>query len=195
MFTGIIQSVGSLISREEVDGDLRLQVNPGDLDLSDVLVGDSIAIDGICLTVIKLSGQGMYFDASLETMDKTTIQYWQKGQLLNLEKAVKVGQPLGGHLVSGHVDTVIRCVGKNSSARSVIYQFELPAMLSRYLVFKGSIVLNGVSLTVNQVDEEKFTVNLIEHTLKYTNLKDIKAGDLVNMEVDMIARYVEKMMS
>ena len=194
MFTGIIQSVGQLQSKTLIGEDLKVIINTGTLDMSDVGLGDSIAVDGICLTVTAFDENSMEADVSIETMNKTTVADWGAGKRLNLEKSLSLGDRLGGHLVSGHVDAITHCTKKMESGRSWIYHFALPEQLHKYLVFKGSITINGTSLTVNLIDASTFSVNLVEHTLEHTNLGDIGPGDAVNIEVDMIARYVEKMM-
>jgi len=194
MFTGIIQSVGRLQSSELIGDDLKICIDTGTLDMSDVQLGDSIAIDGICLTVTAFSDNHMEADVSIETMNKTTVAQWQPGSKLNLEKSLSLGDSLGGHLVSGHVDAVTACTFKQESGRSWIYAFQVPQHLYKYLVVKGSVTINGTSLTINEMDHEQLSVNLVAHTLDNTNLGDVEVGDRVNIEVDMIARYVERMM-
>ena len=194
MFTGIIQSVGHLQSSEKVGNDLKVIINTGTLDMSDVQLGDSIAVDGICLTVTAFDDTHMQADVSIETMNKTTVAHWQPDCRLNLEKSLSLGDRLGGHLVSGHVDAVTECLKKQVSGRSWIYEFAIPEQLYKYLVVKGSVTINGTSLTVNLMDRSRLSVNLVAHTLENTNLGDVEVGDKVNIEIDMIARYVEKMM-
>ncbi|WP_395375412.1 riboflavin synthase [Marinicella sp. W31] len=194
MFTGIIQSVGQLQSSELIENDLKVIIDTGTLDMSDVQLGDSIAVDGICLTVTAFDDKCMQADVSIETMNKTTVANWQPGCRLNLEKSLSLGDRLGGHMVSGHVDAITECLNKQESGRSWIYEFAIPEHLYKYLVVKGSVTINGTSLTVNLIDQKRLSVNLVAHTLENTNLGDVEAGDQVNIEIDMIARYVEKMM-
>jgi len=194
MFTGIIQSVGQLLSSQETAGDYRFKIATGFADMTEVQLGDSIAVDGICLTVDAITGDQISVDVSLETVAKTTVNQWHRASKLNLEKSLCLKDKLGGHLVSGHVDATAECINKTSSARSVVYEFEIPDHLKKYVVNKGSICINGVSLTINQITSNIISVNLIPHTIENTNLGLLKLGGLVNVEIDTIARYVEKML-
>ena len=194
MFTGIIQAIGSLQTYENRGGDLRLTIHSGDLDLSDVALGDSIATNGICLTVIELTGNGFKADVSRETLGLTTLHGIQAGSRVNLEKALTLNTRLGGHLVSGHVDGVGRVLERRDDARSIRFTVEAPGELARYIAHKGSICVDGVSLTVNGVEGARFELNLVPHTLQETIMDAYRAGTEVNLEVDLIARYLERLM-
>ena len=195
MFTGIIQSVGEIVSKQQDQGDFHFVIQTNFKKVSDITVGDSIACNGVCLTVTELDGDKISVDVSLETLSKTQVGQWQVGSKINLEKSLSLQDKLGGHMVSGHVDAVAECVGIETSARSTIYQFKVPQELDKYIVKKGSVALNGVSLTVNEIDECVLSVNLIPHTLQQTNLGLLKINEKVNLEIDTIARYVEKMVN
>ncbi|MCQ4164362.1 riboflavin synthase [Tahibacter harae] len=195
MFTGIIQSVGRVRAIEPVGGDVRLVVDTAELDLSDVRLGDSIAVDGVCLTAVALDGASFAADVSRETLNCTTLGAWAAGRRVNLEKALRLADRLGGHLVSGHVDGVGEVVSVLPEARSLRWVFAVPAALARYIAAKGSIAVNGVSLTVNEVDGRRFGVNLIPHTLEKTGFGDCAVGSAVNIEVDLMARYAERLSS
>ena len=194
MFTGLIQSVGQVVDVQNKSGDLEFTIATKFNNMSDVELGDSIAINGICLTVTKFQEDNIWVDVSTETIDKTNISSWQIGSKLNLEKSLTLKDKLGGHMVSGHVDAMGECVNITTSARSTVYQFKIPSHLDKYIVNKGSIGVNGVSLTVNTIENNVFSVNLIPHTLEHTNLGLLAVGDSVNIEIDTIARYVEKML-
>jgi len=194
MFTGLIQSVGKITSLKPIGGDLQFDIQTNFSDMSDVQLGDSIAINGVCLTVTKMSNKQISVDVSRETMAKTDVNLWQKGTQLNLEKSLTLKDKLGGHMVSGHVDAMAECISIETSARSTVYQFKIPKELDKFIVKKGSLAINGVSLTVNEIDDCIVSVNLIPHTLEHTNLGLLKVGDQVNIEIDTIARYVEKML-
>jgi riboflavin synthase len=193
MFTGIIQAVGQIGAIESRGGDVRLKVTAPDLDLSTCELGDSIAVNGVCLTAVELGRDFFAADCSRETLQVTTLGHLSPSDPVNLEKALCLGQSLGGHLVSGHVDGVGRLRGLHQDARSVRLEFEMPKELARYVAKKGSICVNGVSLTVNDVTGESFEVNIVPHTLEATTLGKIKAGDPVNLEVDLVARYLERL--
>jgi riboflavin synthase len=193
MFTGIVIAVGRLRSVEQVGGDARLEIDSGALPLAGVASGDSIAVNGVCLTVTRLEAAAFAADVSRETLGLTTLGELRAGAPLNLETALRAGAPLGGHYVSGHVDGVARVVSTAADARSVRVEFELPAGLERYVARKGSICIDGVSLTVNEVAGRRFGVNLVPHTLAATNATDWRSGSRVNCEVDMIARYLERL--
>ncbi|MCU7814802.1 MAG: riboflavin synthase [Candidatus Thiodiazotropha sp. (ex Rostrolucina anterorostrata)] len=194
MFTGIIQAIGRVASLESKGGDLRLTIQSGQLDLSDVVLGDSIATNGICLTVIDLPGDGFSADVSRETTSLTTLHKLQPGSQVNLEKALTLNTRLGGHLVSGHVDGVGRIVQRKDDGRSVRFIVEAPDELARYIAHKGSICIDGASLTVNGVEGARFDLNIVPHTLKQTIMEAYREGSEVNLEVDQIARYLERLM-
>jgi riboflavin synthase len=193
MFTGIVETTGRLARIEPRGGDVRLVVDAGALGLDDVAIGDSIAVSGVCLTAIEIDGNAFAVDVSTETLSRTSLGALGVGARVNLEKAMRLSDRLGGHLVSGHVDGLARVVSIETDARSQRWTFELPRELARYAAPKGSIAIDGVSLTVNEVDGARFGVNLIPHTIEVTTLGDRKAGDAVNIEVDMIMRYVERL--
>ncbi|MEW8202916.1 MAG: riboflavin synthase [Candidatus Thiodiazotropha endolucinida] len=193
MFTGIIQAVGTIAGIETRQGDLRLTVNGGQFDMSDVTLGDSIATNGICLTVIDLSREGFSADVSRETLSLTTLEKLQPGSPVNLEKALTLSTPLGGHLVSGHVDGVGRVVERRDDARSIRFRIEAPVGLARYIAHKGSICVDGASLTVNGVEGSGFDLNIVPHTLKQTIMENYRVGSEVNLEVDLVARYLERL--
>lgn len=193
MFTGIVQSIGEVRAITPRGGDVELLIGAPGLDLSSVAIGDSISCSGCCLTVTRIEGDAFAADASIETLNVTTLGKWRTGDRLNLEKALCAGQPLGGHYVTGHVDGIAAVVDRVNDARSIRVQFEAPAPLARYIARKGSVCIDGVSLTVNDVDGPRFSVNLIPHTLEVTTLDDYRAGTRVNLEVDIIARYLERL--
>ena len=193
MFTGIVMAVGQLRAAESIGGDVRLVIDGGRLPLGNVAIGDSIAVNGVCLTVTALENAAFAADASRETLSLTTLGGLSAGALLNLETALRAGDPLGGHYVSGHVDDVVRVTTRGDDARSVRIEFELPPRLERYVARKGSICIDGISLTVNDIGGRRFSVNLIPHTLSTTNAHAWQVGTRVNCEVDMIARYLERL--
>lgn len=193
MFTGLIQDIGA-ISAIDRKGDWTVTVKTR-LPLSETSVGASVACSGICLTLIETSGDEFKVQVSAETLSRTTASQWQVGTRLNLERALRMGDELGGHLVSGHVDGLARVVGKTPDNDSVRYAFEAPETCARFLAPKGSVALDGISLTVNEVDGPRFFVNIIPHTQTMTTLGDRNPGDSVNFEIDMIARYVERLLS
>ena len=194
MFTGIIESIGTIARIERRGGDVRLHVDAGSLGLDDVKLGDSISVSGVCLTAVEIDGAVFTVDVSTETLARTTLGALRDGDPVNLEKAMRLSDRLGGHLVAGHIDGVGRVVSIESDARSQRWLFELPAALARYLAPKGSICIDGVSLTVNEVDGARFGVNLIPHTIDVTTFKTRRTGDAVNIEVDLLARYVEQLL-
>ena len=194
MFTGIIQAVGKLVTSESRQGDKRLRIQTGDLDLSDVALGDSIATNGVCLTVIELPGDGFWADVSGETLQHTTLGQLQTGARLNLEKALRASDRLGGHLVSGHVDGVGEISSIQPDARSIRYRVQAPDALARYIAHKGSVCVDGVSLTVNQVEGALFDLNIVPHTQQKTLFGEYRQGTRVNLEVDVIARYLERLL-
>lgn len=193
MFTGLIQAVGRITMREAQGGDVRLCVDPGDLPVADVVLGESIAVSGVCLTVVACGASGLVFDVSNETLALTTLGALAAGAPVNLERAMLPSDRLGGHLVSGHVDGVGGVLSVTQDARSQRWRFAAPQSLLPYIAVKGSICVDGVSLTVNAVDAEGFEVNLIPHTLAHTAFGEMRAGDRVNLEVDLVARYVERL--
>ena len=194
MFTGIIQTVGEIVAKQAKGGDLHFIIQTHFDDMTEVGIGDSIACNGVCLTVTGINGCEISLDVSLETLAKTQLADWQVGDAINLEKSLCLKDKLGGHMVSGHVDAVAECIDIENSARSTIYDFKIPIELDKYIVKKGSIAINGVSLTVNKITDCVMSVNLIPHTLEHTNLGLLTIGDKVNIEIDTIARYVEKML-
>jgi riboflavin synthase len=194
MFTGIIEAVGHLRRIERRGDDIRLTVASGKLDLSDVQLGDSIATNGVCLTVVERLTDGYVADISAETVSLTGFNHYQVGQAVNLEKAVTPSTRLGGHLVSGHVDGQARVVEVSARGQATEYWLEAPQALARYIAHKGSIAIDGVSLTVNEVSGERFRLTIVPHTSGETTLPLLKVGDSVNLEVDQIARYLERLM-
>ncbi len=193
MFTGIVQAVGEVRAITPRGGDVELVFGVGALSLEGVAIGDSISVSGCCLTVTRLAKDSFAADASLETLQVTTLGSWAVGQRVNLEKALRAGDPLGGHYVTGHVDGIAVVAGASTDARSLRLDFEVPAPLARYVARKGSVCIDGVSLTVNDVEQNRFGVNLIPHTLEVTTLGACRPGAQANLEVDIIARYVERM--
>ena len=194
MFTGIIEALGTLRKIERKGDDIRLTVASGKLDLADVKLGDSIATNGVCLTVVECLADGYVADVSAETVSLTGFSRYQPGQRVNLEKAVTATTRLGGHMVSGHVDglaTIEQCAYRG---KALEFWLSAPAALSRYIAHKGSITIDGVSLTVNEVDGVRFRLTIVPHTADETTLINLKAGDTVNVEVDLIARYLERLM-
>lgn len=194
MFTGIVEAMGSLASMTPHDGDMRLHIRTGELDLSDVALGDSIAVNGVCLTATELPGDGFRADVSNETLDNTTLGDLKPGHGVNLEKALTPASRLGGHLVSGHVDGVGEVVEVKPEARSWRIDIQAPDELARYLARKGSITVDGISLTVNAVSGARFSLNIVPHTREVTNMSDWQPGTRVNLEVDIIARYLERLL-
>ena len=194
MFTGIIADVGSIAEIQDREGGLRLRIATNRLDMSDVQLGDSIAVNGVCLTAIKLEDKSFNVDVSRETLH-CTVGLEQQGAQVNLEKALRLADRLGGHLVSGHVDGVGEVLEFHNLGESWKLGVRAPKALAKYIAAKGSITINGVSLTVNKVEGAVFEVNLIPHTLQETTLKGLHPDSRVNLEIDLIARYVERMMS
>jgi riboflavin synthase len=194
MFTGIIQAIGKLVASENSGGDKRLRIHTANLDLSDVILGDSIATNGVCLTVIDLPGDGFWADVSVETLDYTTLGNLKNDSMVNLEKALRASDRLGGHIVSGHVDGVGEIVSIHNDARSIRYRLKAQAELAKYIAHKGSICVDGVSLTVNKVEGAEFELNIVPHTQQKTVFSEYKTGTRVNLEVDVIARYLERLL-
>jgi len=194
MFTGIIKAKGSIGAIEKRGGDVRLRVTTPDLPWSEYEIGDSIAVNGVCLTAVRLLDNGFDTDVSVETLDVTTLKQLAVGDAVNLEPALRVGDALGGHLVSGHVDGIGRMTARADDARSIRMTFEVPDGLSRYIAKKGSICVDGVSLTINEVSGNTFGLNIIPHTAEATTMGAYEAGTAVNIEVDLLARYIERML-
>ena len=195
MFTGLIEGVGRLAAREPMGGDVRLRVEVGSLPFEQVQPGESIAINGACMTVVEFDAASFGVDASSETLSLTTLGTLPLGAALNLERAMRPSDRLGGHLVSGHVDGLGRVQRIADDGRAQRWRFTAPASLLRYIARKGSICVDGVSLTVNAVDGEGFEVALIPHTISHTAFATTASGDAVNLEVDLVARYVERLLS
>jgi riboflavin synthase len=193
MFTGIIQALGTIADAQPQGGDLRLYIQTGKLPLADVQLGDSIATSGVCLTVVELPGDGFWADVSGETLRLTTLGEKGVGDCVNLEKSLTPTTALGGHIVSGHVDGVGRVVSITQDARSWVYDIESPPELAHYIARKGSICVDGTSLTVNAVDGCRFSLNIIPQTFEETVFSDYQVGSRVNLEVDLIARYLERL--
>ena len=194
MFTGIITAMGTLTAIQPRSGDVRLRIATGKLDLRDVQLGDSIAVSGVCLTAVELPGDGFWADASRETLERTILGEAAPGMKVNLEKALTPTTRLGGHLVSGHVDGIGAVTVWQLDGRSWRLWIQAPDALARYIAEKGSICVDGVSLTVNRVDGAAFELNIVPHTLTETTLADFKIGRRVNLEVDLIARYLERLL-
>lgn len=195
MFTGIVLDVGRVVSRESRGGDDRLLIAFDRLDPSGINVGDSICVQGCCLTAVELRDRTFAADASRETLSLTTLGDLAPGSHVNLEPSLKAGDPLGGHLVSGHVDGVAEVAAISGDARSTRVQISVPPALSRYIARKGSVTIDGVSLTVNEVQDATFGINLIPHTQAVTTLGALRVGARVNIEIDQIARYVERLLA
>lgn len=194
MFTGIIQAVGEVAAMQPSGGDLRLRIRTAGLDLSDVELGDSICTNGVCLTVIELPGDGYWADVSVESLNFTTLGDLKPGSRVNLEKALTPASRLGGHIVSGHVDGVGEVVSLQEDARSIRFVLRAPDELARYIAHKGSITVDGTSLTVNAVNGAEFDLNIIPQTMAETVFGEYQPGSRVNLEVDVIARYLERLM-
>jgi len=194
MFSGIVQAIGTIARVDERGGDMRIVVDAGVLGLADTATGDSICVSGVCLTAVAIDGGTFAADLSLETLACTTLGMLRPGDRVNLEKSLRAADRIGGHFVSGHVDGVGLVTEIEIDARSLRWLFEVPDELSRYIAAKGSICIDGVSLTVNSVQRNVFGVNLIPHTVEHTTFQDKGVGDSVNVEVDLIARYLERLM-
>ena len=193
MFTGIIEAVGKIEARSQEKGEWRLKFSTGDLDLSDVKIGDSIAVSGCCLTVVEKHATAFLADVSNETMRCTSLGTLEIGSAVNLEKAMLATDRFGGHIVSGHVDGVGHLIKVENEGQSIKMTFKIPSNLSKYVAVKGSICVDGTSLTVNEANDDYFAVNLIPHTQDETVSGSYQIGDSVNLEVDIIARYLERM--
>jgi riboflavin synthase len=195
MFTGIIEALGTIRQLQRSEGDIQLEIASGELDLTDVRLGDSIAVNGVCLTVTAVQAQSFVADVSVETMDYTSIGQLQSGDAVNLEKALTPSSRLGGHIVSGHVDGVGEIIERFDDARSMRMWVKAPSELARYIAHKGSITVDGVSLTVNKIAGSDFELNIIPHSAERTLLVSYRPGRLVNLEVDLIARYLERLLT
>ena len=193
MFTGIIESLGKVESLQSVGGDVRLRIGTS-LDMSDVHLGDSIATNGICLTVIEWGENWYAADVSRESLNRTTLGTWKVGQRVNVEKAMLPTTRFGGHIVSGHVDAVGEITAVREDARSIYYEVTAPAEIAKYLAEKGSVTVDGISLTINHLRGNIISLNLIPHTAERTNIGTWKTGAKVNLEVDVLARYIERLM-
>ncbi len=194
MFTGIIETVGKIRSIKPVGGDMRLTIATGELDMADVQLGDSIAVNGVCLTAIEFDAHSFTADVSNETLSLTSLKLLKTGSAVNLEKALTPTTRLGGHLVSGHVDGLGELLEMTEDARSIQLRIRAPQNLKRYIAVKGSICVDGVSLTVNSVDDDVFTLNIVPHTQQRTVIQYYSVGQAVNLEVDLIARYLERLL-
>ena len=195
MFTGIIETLGKVIEINETSGDVRLTIRAAEYSDKGICLGDSIAINGVCLTVVDIQNNDFSFDVSIESINLSLIGSWQVNDAVNMELALLPTTRLGGHLVSGHVDGLAKLVEMSEDARSWRMEFEVPDDLKKYIAKKGSITINGVSLTVNSVFDNKFDINVIPHTFAVTTFGDLKVNDMVHIEVDLIARYLERMIS
>ena len=193
MFTGITRAKGQIDSIEPRGGDLRITVRAEALPWKDYAIGESISVNGVCLTAIELKADGFVADVSVETMDVTALGELSSGSQVNLEPAMAVGERLGGHIVSGHVDCIGTLKAREQDARSVRLEFEIPRRYCRYVARKGSICIDGVSLTINEVSGNGFGVNIIPHTADVTIIGDYRTGTRVNIEVDLLARYLERL--
>lgn len=194
MFTGIIQAIGNIADKEPKGSDMRLHITTGKLDLTDVQLGDSIAVNGVCLTAVELPGDGFWADVSGETLNRTGLGSLESSHPVNLEKALTPTTRLGGHLVSGHVDGVGTVTERVDDGRSVRFRIKVPDELAKYIAEKGSLCVDGISLTVNAVKGAEFDLNIVPHTLKETIMSTYKVGTCVNLEVDLIARYLERLL-
>lgn len=195
VFTGIVQALGTVVTVAERGGDVRLTIDAGGIDAARMQLGDSVAVAGVCLTVAERTPGGFAADVSRETLELTTIGEWCAGARVNIEPSLRAGDALGGHFVLGHVDGRATVCAREADARSERLRFRVPASLQRYLARKGSVALDGVSLTINDVDGAEFGVNLVPHTLGVTTLGGLKAGAAVNLEVDLMARYAERLLN
>lgn len=194
MFTGIILAIGKIAAIERQSGDCRLTVDTGKLDLSDTVLGDSIAVNGVCLTAVELGSHYFCADVSNETLSRSVLASATIGTPVNLELALTPTTRMGGHIVSGHVDGLGQLVAKKPDGRSIRFTFKAPDNLAKYIAEKGSICINGISLTVNEVKGAQFCVNIVPYTLKDTTLALLVVGDKVNLEVDLLARYMERLL-
>ncbi|WP_299015851.1 riboflavin synthase [uncultured Photobacterium sp.] len=194
MFTGIIEAVGTISALTPKGADISVTVDSGKLDLSDVKLGDSIATNGVCLTVVALTGKGYVADLSLETLKRTAFVDYKAGQKVNLEKAMLPTTRFGGHMVSGHVDDVAEIIERTHTGRAIEFWVKAPAHLAKYISEKGSVSIDGISLTVNAIRGDEFKLTIVPHTAAETTMESFKVGRKVNLEVDVIARYLERLM-
>lgn len=194
MFTGIVEAIGEISNLERLDGDVRLTVTSGKLDLSDVQIGDSICTSGCCLTAVELSDTGYVADVSTETLRLTTLSNWKIGTKVNLEKSLTPNTRMGGHMVSGHVDGIAEVISRESSARAEVFWLQAPSEFAKYISHKGSITIDGTSLTVNEINGSEFCLTIVPHTLQETVMASYQVGSEVNLEVDMVARYLERLL-
>ena len=194
MFTGIILAIGKIAAVERKAGDCRLKIDTGKLSLMDVALGDSIAVNGVCLTAVELDAHYFCADVSNETLSRTILNNATTGTAVNLELALTPATRMGGHIVSGHVDGIGQVIEKKADGRSIRFTFKAPDNLAKYIAEKGSICINGISLTVNEVNGARFSVNIVPYTLKDTTLGEATVGTKVNLEVDLLARYMERLM-
>ena len=194
MFTGLIEAVGSIGAVQLQQGDMQLQVCTGQLDMADVAIGDSIATNGVCLTVIALNAEGFWADVSVETLVHTVFPSIKVGDKVNLEKALLASSRMGGHIVTGHVDGVGEIIERSQDARSIKYIVKAPAVIAHYIAGKGSITVDGVSLTVNAVMQNTFSLNIVPHSAANTLLSEYQVGSKVHLEVDVISRYLERLL-
>lgn len=195
MFTGIILAVGEIEKLETRGGDVRVRIHCPDLDPTRFAEGESICVSGVCLTALDIDQNGFSADVSRETLDVTAFSAWKQGSRVNLEPSLAIGDRLGGHLVTGHTDAVGALATRHEDARSVRMAFSVPTALRRYIAKKGSICIDGTSLTVNEVNDAGFEVNIIPHTAEQTTLSSLQPGDKVNIEVDLLARYAERLLN
>ncbi|MGF1699251.1 riboflavin synthase [Photobacterium makurazakiensis] len=194
MFTGIIEAVGTITALTPKGEDISVTVDSATLDLSDVKLGDSIATNGVCLTVVELTGSGYVADLSLETLKRTAFASYRAGQKANLEKAMLPTTRFGGHMVSGHIDDVAEIIERNHTGRAIEFWVKAPAHLAKYVSEKGSVSIDGISLTVNAIRGDEFKLTIVPHTAAETTMESFKVGHKVNFEVDVIARYLERLM-
>ncbi|KJG58265.1 riboflavin synthase subunit alpha [Photobacterium kishitanii] len=194
MFTGIIEAVGNISAITSKGSDFEVSVNCDTLDLADVKIGDSIATNGICLTVVKLTDNSYVADLSIETLSRTAFNYYKVGQAVNLEKAMLPTTRFGGHIVSGHVDAVAEVIECRTSGRAIDIWVRVPSQIEKYLSEKGSVTVDGVSLTVNAVRGNEFKLTIVPHTVVETTIADFKVGNKINIEVDILARYIERLL-
>ena len=191
MFTGLIEGTGKLVKMEPRGKDMRLSIEAG-FELDGLQKGESVSVNGVCLTVVSGNERTFVADVSQETSSRSTISRLRLGDEVNLERALRLGDRLGGHLVNGHVDGKARVISRKKRGDSLVFAFEVAPALARYLIEKGSVAVDGVSLTINRCDEKSFEVNLVPHSARVTNMGNLKVGDQVNIEVDVIGKYVEK---